>query len=177
MFNFKYRYCKTRMVAYLNGELPSKSRRRVARYIDECSDCYLEYIRQRDLQQDLRHRLSVFGTPYPGQLDQIWGAIQDELDIPHRTSIRPWYLRYGLVTLVFMLVMLLPLTLLRGEVTSAVMVTQPTPEENRNAVITSAPPQPTSVAVATLTVDITDQIDTIIPEAVPQGTPRPGTGQ
>ena len=174
MFKFKYRYCRARMVAYLNGELSSTTRRRVGRYIDECSDCYSEYIHQRDLQQELRHRLSVFGAPRPGQLERIWEAVQDELQLTRKTSVRPWYLRYGLVTLVFILAMFLPLMLLGDDVASAVMVTQPTPKNNHGAVITSAPNQPTSVAVATISVDMTDKIDTIIPEAVPQGTAQPG---
>ena len=173
MLRFKYRYCKTRMVAFLNGELSPKVRRRVARYIDECSDCYSEYIRQRELQQELKYRLSVFGAPGPGQLDWIWEAVQDELQWTREAHVRPWYLRYGLVTLVFVLAMFLPLMLLGDEVASAVMVTQPTPGDSYGAVITSAP-YPTSVAVATTSIDLTDEIDTIIPEAVPQGTPQPG---
>lgn len=174
MFGFKYRYCKARMIAFLDGELPPRTYRRVARYIDECSDCYKEYIRQRDLHQELAHRLSVFGSPGLGQLDRIWDTIQDELQLPPRAHVYPWYLSYGLVTLVIILALFLPLMLFGDEVSSAASVTPPTPGDDQSAVITNVPYQPTSVAVATMAVDKTDEIDTIIPVAVPQGTPQPG---
>ncbi|MBC8170519.1 MAG: hypothetical protein H7X77_02565, partial [Anaerolineae bacterium] len=39
---FRIRYCKARMVAYVNGELPIAARRRMARYIEQYPECYAE---------------------------------------------------------------------------------------------------------------------------------------
>ena len=175
MFRFKFRYCEARMVAFLNGELSAKARGRMARYIDECPDCFAEYVRQRDLHNELKRCLPGFGQPRPPQLNRIWGAVQEEMQTSPTPHL-PWHIRYGLATLALLLVLLLPVALLGDNVASAAMVTQPTPHDARSAsAITSAPYLVTQVAVATLPADVTGTSNTIImPEAVPQRTPQPG---
>ena len=174
MLKFKLRYCKARMVAYLNGELSPGARRRVARYIDECPDCYAEYVRQRELQQELTHRLATFGQPRPVQLNRIWAAVQEEMQAsqPSRSNSKH-YLRYSVVLLALLLVMFLPLTLLGNEVASSVMVTQPTPDSGNHVIVDNQiPAQATLVAAATLPVDETNEVNTIMPEAAPQHIPQ-----
>lgn len=119
MIKFKYRYCKVHMAQYLSGDLPDTTRRRIARYIDECDDCYNEYIQQRNLANQLERELPVLGRPSATKLDSIWASIQSELETPTQTSsdmlmIRPqkrqtW--TYGLVMLMVAFMMMVPLAI------------------------------------------------------------------
>lgn len=79
MIKFKYRYCKVHMAQYLSGDLCAVTRRRIARFIDECQDCYKEYLRQRDLSDQLQRDLPVLGRPDTQKLNSIWLSLQTEL--------------------------------------------------------------------------------------------------
>src|SRR3990170_2279910 len=126
MFKFKYHYCKTRMTAFINDELPPRARRRIARYMDECPDCYAEYLRQRDLQHELMRNLPSFGRPRPAQLGHIWSAIQQNMRTRASQVRHRYHARYGLSTLMLLLTLFLPL-LVRHDSVSRVTVTQPMP--------------------------------------------------
>ncbi len=76
---FKYRYCKVHMAKYLSGELSDLTRRRIARFIDESQDCYDEYLRQREVTDQLQRSLPTFGRPDAQRLDSIWMSMQSEL--------------------------------------------------------------------------------------------------
>lgn len=124
---FKYRYCKSRMVAFLNDELPPAARRRIARYIDECPDCYAEYIRQRDLQHRLSADMPRLAQPDARQLDSLWSRIQAEIQ-PSPPQARPvsFRMRYGLVAVALVFMLLLPMVFDDSQVTQAA-ITQPAP--------------------------------------------------
>ncbi len=117
MIQFKVRYCKAHMARYVGGDLGAVARRRVARYIDECALCHREYLRQRELAQQLESKLPVLGRPEPQQLDQIWSSLETELGSPARP--RPLLsdfgakaggsFSFGLVALAISLALLLPL--------------------------------------------------------------------
>lgn len=174
MFKLKYRYCKARMAAYLDGELSLDARRRVSRYIDECPDCYREYVRHRELRRELSYRMPLFGMPRTGQLERIWAGIQENVQ---NTSgyARPRYdIRYSLVALALALAFLLPMALLGEDMAAAITVTQPTPYIEQHTGETGIPYKAMHVAIATRPADLTDEITTITPEAVPQRTPDPG---
>ena len=167
---FKYRYCKARMVAFINNELPLAARRRVARYIDECPKCYNEYTRQRALQHKLTDTLPTFGQPQGDQLDRIWMAVQGELNTPPRP--RPAFqMRYGLVTMALVMGLMLPLLMGNSNITQAA-VTPPTPTEQTISAATTEAPQVAQAATLDTTRDVHTM--TIRPEAVPQGTPEAG---
>lgn len=116
MIKFKYRYCKVHMAQYLSGDLSDTTRRRIARYIDECEDCYKEYIRQRNLANQLERELPSLGRPSIKKLDNMWASIQTELAQPadnqsnllHRPQKHPTW-GYGLVMLIVVVMMLTPL--------------------------------------------------------------------
>lgn len=93
MFRFKYRYCKVLMARYVSGDLPLAARRRVARYIDECEDCYREYMRHREFTQELERNLPTLGRPASAQLNQVWERLQDDLQAPAQE--RAWLRGYG----------------------------------------------------------------------------------
>lgn len=149
MFGFKYWYCKLRMVAYLNGELPPVSRQRVARFIDDCPDCYREYVRQRDLRRELTNVLPRFGQPEPGQLDRIWANIQADMrpNKPTGRTNRYFQARYGLATLLLVVALVLPY-LISGQQVSRAAVTQPTPRTVVQAA-TNSPDEPVPFAPVT----------------------------
>lgn len=79
MIRFKYRYCKVHMAKYLSGDLSDVARRRIARFIDESQDCYEEYLRQRQITDQLQRSLPAFGRPDTQRLDNIWLSLQSEL--------------------------------------------------------------------------------------------------
>lgn len=112
----QYRYFKARLAAYLDGELPVKTRRFIARQIDENPLAYQEYLRARQTKQELESSLPIFGKPEIGQLDAIWANIQDELQKEARPSLtkklRPHYsLGYGLAVMLIALLLLAPFAL------------------------------------------------------------------
>ena len=63
MIKFKYRYCKVHMAKYLSGDLSDITRRRIARFIDESQDCYDEYLRQREITDQLQRSLPAVWPP------------------------------------------------------------------------------------------------------------------
>lgn len=79
MFKFKHRYVKVHMAQYLSGDLPDITRRRVARFIDECQDCYDEFLRQRSITDQLQRNLPSLGRPDDQRLNSIWLSLQTEL--------------------------------------------------------------------------------------------------
>jgi predicted RNA-binding protein YlxR (DUF448 family) len=141
MLNFKLLYCKTRMVAYLNGELSVDAQRKVGRYIDECPACYAEYLRQRELKRYLSVSVPSIGKANPQQINQIWQGIQTQLQQPIQS---PNYLRHiiqisvgGMLSICMLFVLMM---FDRGDVRADVML--------------PAIPQVTEVANMTLTLSM-----------------------
>lgn len=79
MLKFKHRYVKVHMAQYLSGDLSDITRRRVARFIDECQDCYDEFLRQRSITDQLQRNLPALGRPDDQRLNSIWLSLQTEL--------------------------------------------------------------------------------------------------
>ena len=129
----QYRYVKARMTAYLDGELPVKTRRFIARQIDENPLCYQEYIRTKQTRQELERTLPVFGKASTGQLDNLWANIQEELNQPETKTLlqrRPGYsLSYGVAMLVLAIIMLAPFAIDAGR---ANLLPVPTLYRNRS---------------------------------------------
>ena len=168
------------MVAFINGELPLKSRRRVARYIDECEACYTEYIRQKQIVRDLQTKLPIIGDPSNAQLGAIWSAIQSDLQTPKRTPKRIYRARYGFMTLGVMLVLIMPFTLGNSFATTVSRAgTQPAPYQDTMIETTVAPDDYRPVAMATMTADYQSAVqetefieeDVVSKEIEPQLTP------
>lgn len=142
MVNFKLRYCKSRMSAYIHGELSPQSRRRIARYIHECPQCYAEYTRQNQMARELRSELPGFGRPTRGQLDRIWAGIEAEIaPAPQRSRSRrggwrPYKVGYGVVALALLLAVMLPAAM-RSDAQD--MAAPPIPALDAQTVATVAP--------------------------------------
>lgn len=172
----RYRYVKARMTAYLDGELPVKTRRFIARQIDENLLCYEEYIRARQTKQTLERELPTLGRAGNKQLDNIWANIQSELQAPETRPVvahRPRFTwGYGLATIVLAMILLAPFALDVSRVHVTVpqhplpdfAVTQTSPARN-------AATHATSVAFAQDTrVQSTDDLSAQL-----QNTPEPNT--
>ena len=118
MIKFKYRYCKVHMAQYVRGDLSDASRRRIARFIDECRDCRREYIRQAAFAGRLERELPLLGRPDSRRLDALWTSIQTELHLPAGQTAalrfgrrRSHSLGYGLVMLALSIALLIPMAL------------------------------------------------------------------
>ena len=176
---WKLRYCKTRMVAFINGDLPEKSRRRIGRYIDDCPACYDEYVHQRRALQELKPELNRVGIPRPEQLDRIWNVIQMEMTAERKPAIRPparvrhVYQRtsYAVAMVVTILLVVVPLMLGNSGVSLAADTTLPEPAQRLTLARTDAPEdnvQSVAAATAEPNVITTENLGTTL-----QATPRP----
>jgi len=145
---FKVHYCKARMVAFLNGELSPRSRRRMARFIDECDDCYTEYVRQREIQRNLNSDLRRIGSPDADVLSRILVDVKREVFAPRPSPARMSYQRYGLATVVVTLMLIFPLLVGQDQRTQSV-ATQPTPKFNVDQSATAPSSNIGAVAIAT----------------------------
>lgn len=176
-FDFRYHYCKARMVAYVNGELPPAARRRMARYIDVCPACYAEYRRQRSLYEHLSATLPPFGAPAPAQIDRMWNSIQREMQRPRSAGWRQYPARYGALALLLALLVMIPVALpaaLDQTGTPPMLPTQPAPQLPVALVMatTEAPQQQIPVPLPTQAVALTtDDGNDMVPAAAPQWTP------
>jgi len=173
MIKFKYRYCKVHMAQYLSGDLSDTTRRRIARYIDECDDCYNEYIRQRNLANKLERDLPAFGRPSEQKLNTMWASIQAELDTPSADSGMLTYrprgnttLSYGFVMLILLALLFTPMVI--GYHTSVTSV--------------DLPPQPQTIRIVKTPTTIAQNIEVVaavtqstVPIRIPllQNTPAP----
>jgi hypothetical protein len=176
----RYRYIKMRMLDYLDGELPAKTRRFIARQIDENPLCYQEYIRARQTKQSIERDLSTFGRAEKRQLELIWANIQIELDsdknanTPDSTRLNTHYSwGYGLATVMLAMILLAPFALDASRVNASVLPQHPLPE----LALTQTSPakteaiSPTSVAFAQDTqLQSTDDLSAKL-----QNTPEPTT--
>ena len=119
MIRFKVRYCKVHMARFVSRDLSPAVQRRVARYIDECPDCYREYMRHREFNQRLAQSLPGLGAPSQAKLGCMWAALQSEMIAPAKptSGLRDFARRgslpfsYGLVALALCLTLLLPMAL------------------------------------------------------------------
>lgn len=126
-------YGKSRMVKYVNNDLPPAARRRVARYIDRYPSCYAAYRQQQDAAREMRAALPGVGLPEKQTLDRMWSAIQDEMqyrpDARRQSRLEAvlFRLRYGVVGGSMALLLLLPFAFNGNRVAFALSLSQPAP--------------------------------------------------
>jgi anti-sigma factor RsiW len=146
----KYRYVKARLAAYLDGELPTKTRRFIARQIDENPLAYREYIRAKQSKQVLEDALPSFGKPEAGQLNAVWANIQSELqkeETPkqRRPLLSHFSFGYGFALALFTLLLIAPFAFDAQRVSASTVPSLPAPElQTTSPAITEA--QATAVA-------------------------------
>jgi anti-sigma factor RsiW len=176
----RYRYVKTRMNAYLDGELPLTARRFIARQIDENPLCYRDYIRAKQSKQELERSLPTVGQVQAGQLDNLWATIQAELNQPEnsttRTNPRPSYsLSYGVAMLILAIIMLAPFAIDASRMSVSPVPQHPLPEETALLTSPASTPDAHPRAIA-LVVDTAVQVQSTHRSGIPlQNTPAPHT--
>ncbi len=119
----KFRYYRAHLLAFLNGELAPRLRRRIGRAIDESPALYAAYLQQRDEVQDFERQIHRVGQPQKAQLDRIWAVVQAEmagLNPPEPRSRSRQTMRYGLVGLTVVAAILMPLSFSTWESSSIV---------------------------------------------------------
>lgn len=175
----RYRYVKSQMAAYVNGELAPQQRRFVARMIEQDDRCYTEYIRQRETQRELERGLPMFGRADTRQLDALWHDIQAELNTsptpdPRSQETSGLSLGYGLAVGLCAMALLLPFVFDTHKASALDIPQQPAPAFEATVTV---PQHTDEQKVATVS---TDTIQTgLIPiqtERVHlQHTPEPNT--
>lgn len=131
----RYRYAKARMSAYIEGTLPPDTRRFVARQIESNPRCYQEYMRLRQLHEQLKAEIPRFAMPDDTQLDTMWAHIQSEIAIskpvatPRRIALRPRFsLGYSVAMLFIVIIMLTPVAHSAAKTVPVPIVERPLPE-------------------------------------------------
>lgn len=178
MINFKLRYCKTHMAAFLDGTLPHRTRQRVGRLIDQRPECYAEYVRARAIKRDLTDDLPAFGQPNPAQLQRIWDGIRTSMQpVPPRGGYGTPRLRvsYGAACIVLML-MLLPPLWMAGPNAARASITLPAPVVHHVTATDTPDVRVAVVAAATPTHTHVVNVTRLQPEAAPQRTPDASPG-
>ncbi|MDZ4669942.1 MAG: hypothetical protein SH821_03630 [Phototrophicales bacterium] len=148
-------YCKWHITAYVNGELSPIQRRRMARYIENYPECYVEYRRQRDLSRELAERLPILGAPQGGQLQRLWRLIEGDVAKPATIILSASQVVVYSLSLTALLWMVVLMTTLHNSGVTTLVITPPTPDnavlgvETRDPNHTTPAIPPTFVAVAT----------------------------
>lgn len=183
----RYRYTKARMTAYINSELPTKTRRFIARQIDSDPRCYDVYLQHRQTKQELERDLLIFGKADAPQLQNIWTNIQSELNAPTiattTTNIQPrpqmkFSLGYGLAIVLCVFALMLPMFVETNTVhASGAPIEQAIPEVTSIVTVQKViTVKPTSIAqvietdVETIEAQVTDAVKPKM-----QNTPDPLT--
>ncbi len=178
LFRWKYRYCKARMVAFVNGDLSLRARRRIAHYIDECSKCDDLYTQERRMAQELQDRLHRTKAPDVMQVTRMWSAIQAEMTPVSADKSRsvPYYYqrtRYAVAMMVMVLTMAVTIILGNSSASLAAETTLPEPVNRYTLATTTSPDDNVLVAAATAEPGSTDAVTLSGLNLTLEATPRP----
>jgi len=162
----RYRYAKTRLAAFIDGELPISSRRLIARMIDEDRRIYEEYLRFRQTREMLQRDMPILGRTNPDQLTSMWENIQIQLQTPasvseqKSTTYRRTSLSYSLVVGFCSIAFLLPVFWGTGDVSDiAIPHQQPQPEMAMKTITPSNMPLIEATAVAVVAQSFPESTD------------------
>ncbi len=126
----RYRFVKMQMSAYINGELDARTRRIVARMIDQDPRCYAEYQRYSRMHSELQRAVPLIGKPAPDTLGAIWENIALELTMPPvarevQTRSRT---RFGMMAMIIFALVMLPMMIETDSQVDPVIPAHPLPE-------------------------------------------------
>lgn len=137
---------RSRLVAYIHGELQPHERHLVARHLEDCETCYAAYLQQLELTRELEQVVPFVGADYRPDFKRVWAAMQSET-IHSRSAPRLQSLHYGLAALIVAALFFIPLTFGGNEVTFASPPTQPAPLTVRATPGGTQPIEGTAVAM------------------------------
>jgi anti-sigma factor RsiW len=123
-------HCQRHLIAYIDNDLPTRTKRHVADHLRTCERCYTLYVQQRDQNAQLVRDLSILGSNHTPDFDGMWATIDSQLTIAPSSHRSDFSWQRGLVGLAFAVMCVLPWTLsLDGFVASAALPVGATPAE------------------------------------------------
>ena len=140
-------HCQAQLDAYLDGQLTAKARRRVGQHISRCESCYAEYVRRRDLRNDLQQTLPLVGQRNAPDFARVWQRVRRELPNPTYER-RRYQARFGLAALMVMLILMLPFMMGHRDL-PMILPPRPAPDLTQQG---GTPPQ--IVPIATVAVSV-----------------------
>lgn len=123
---WRLQYCKARLPAYIHGDLPPATRKRIARYLDASSACYAEYQRQRQLARDINALMPAPSARHVPTFDSIWSVVQAPADGAVRRTEKRQTVSYGLLMVLLLMALLAPMVWRTGG-GAFVVPSQPSP--------------------------------------------------
>ena len=153
---FTCRQCRALLPGYIQRELSPKQRSSVAHHLTSCSECYVVYTMQQQLQREL-----AFSVPRLGgapRLEKMRSAVMAEVTrpadkpkLPVQAKAKLYQARYSLslAVLVLMISLLLPLSIRNH---SFSLPTPPQPEKitPQGTAVVALPPLETATLTATV---------------------------
>lgn len=145
------RQCRALLPGYIARELSPTQRAHVSRHLTSCAECYVAYVEQRHLVQELAASVPRIGSAVlaaqPPRLDKIRAAVMAEMAAPARPKGRLDRARYGAVALVLMFTVLLPWSM---RTRSFALPTPPEAVVPQGTAVAAALPTETATLTATL---------------------------
>ncbi len=121
------RDCRGLLPAYIDRELLTAARSRVAAHLDGCDRCHADYVRQREMAADLRADLPALGRLDAGRAGVLWSAVQHDLVTPRRAALPFSQGRMSLVVLLVAAALVLPWLVSTGRLAALSLPLPPTP--------------------------------------------------
>ncbi|HYO89948.1 MAG TPA: zf-HC2 domain-containing protein [Candidatus Limnocylindrales bacterium] len=121
------RECRALLPAYLDRELTTAVRSRVAAHLDGCDRCHADYVRQRELAAGLRTDLPGLGRLDPVRAGALWTAVQTDLVAPRRVALPFSQGRMSLAVLLMAAALVLPWLVSTGRLSAQPLPLPPTP--------------------------------------------------
>jgi anti-sigma factor RsiW len=164
------RHCRHHLDAYIAGELPPKTRARLARHLDQCEKCYQAYRKQTALRAELQSIMPSVGKAHQPDFDALWSAIKTEIVIVERPIAAQTPMRLSVALAMLVLLVFLPLLMSGRDVTAAALPLQPVPELDVSLTPTGDDPL---VVAATMTASQTKESVFIPLASAPPTVPEP----
>ncbi len=131
--SFTCRHCRALLPGYIQRELTPKQRVWVSRHLNECDECYVACMEQRQLVRELSTSIPRIGTRGESPpFDALRAAVLAQVAQPGKPArsmqrMGVDYARYSIAVLLLVVVLLLPLST-RGRTFN--VPTPPTPDQS-----------------------------------------------
>jgi hypothetical protein len=124
---FSCRQCRALLPGYIRRELSPKQRAYVSRHLSVCTECYVFYKTQQQLEHELAFSVPrIGGTP---RLEKMRAVVMAEIAQPAakpKSQAKMYQARYSLAALVLMIALLFPWSIQNH---SFALPTPPQPEK------------------------------------------------
>lgn len=164
------RHCRQHLDAYIAGELPLKTRRHLARHLDQCEGCYQAYRQRGELRLELQQVIPLVGKSHAPDFDALWTVIKAEIVTVEKPRMGHYQFRLSVALAMFVLLAIVPLMISGRDVTAAALPLQPVPQTDVSLTPTGYDPL---VVAATVTASQTKESIFIPLASAPPTVPGP----